>query len=115
MTEEFELPGMPFSERAARTREYVAIMREVWSKGAPRFSGNFVEIHFDLTPKPFHQPCPLILVRGESTSALKRVVEFGDGWHIGLIDLGPIKPEFVQLQQLMAVTGRAFLHLKSPR
>jgi alkanesulfonate monooxygenase SsuD/methylene tetrahydromethanopterin reductase-like flavin-dependent oxidoreductase (luciferase family) len=43
-TEEFELLGILFYERAALTREYVAIMKEVWSKDAPRFSGNFVEI-----------------------------------------------------------------------
>jgi probable F420-dependent oxidoreductase len=114
MAEEFRLLGIPFEERAARTREYVAVMKEVWSKDTPRFSGNFVQIEQDLhfAPKPLQRPHPPIWVGGETTPALKRVVEFGDGWHIGLIGLEAIKPKFAQLRALMAAAGRDFSQLE---
>src|SRR5262249_33556175 len=113
MAEEFRLLGIPFQERAARTREYVTVMKEVWSNETPRFSGNFVQIEQDLhfAPKPLQRPHPPIWVGGETTPALKRVVEFGDGWHIGLSGLEAIKPKVAQLRGLMAAAGRDFSQL----
>ncbi len=114
MAEEFELLGVPFAERAARTREYVAVMKEVWSKEAPSFSGKFVCIDRDLhfAPKPLQKPHPPIWVGGESPAALRRVVEFGDGWHIGPVSLEEIKPKLERLRQLMAAAGRDFAELE---
>src|SRR5262245_6459437 len=114
MAEEFRLRGIPFEERAARTREYVAVMKEVWSNETPRFAGHFVQIEHELhfAPKPLQRPHPPIWVGGESTPALKRVVEFGDGWHIGPIGLEEIKPKFAQLRELMAAAGRDFSQLE---
>jgi probable F420-dependent oxidoreductase len=114
MAEEFNLLGVPFTERAPRTREYIAVMKEVWSKDHPRFAGKFVHIEEDLhfAPKPLQQPHPPIWVGGESLPALKRVVEFGDGWHIGPISIEDVKPKFAQLQQLMTADGRDFSQLE---
>jgi probable F420-dependent oxidoreductase len=114
MAEEFHLLGIPFEERAARTREYIAVMKEVWTKENPRFAGKFVQIEQDLhfAPRPLQQPHPPIWVGGESLPALKRVVEFGQGWHIGPIALEEVKAKFAQLQQLMAAAGRDFSQLE---
>ncbi|MBI3300697.1 MAG: TIGR03619 family F420-dependent LLM class oxidoreductase [Deltaproteobacteria bacterium] len=114
MAEEFRLLGVPFEERAARTREYIAVMKEVWSKEAPRFAGKFIQIEQDLhfAPKPIQRPHPSIWVGGESLPALKRVVEFGDGWHIGPLSLEEIEPKLAQLRQLMAAAGREFSQLE---
>lgn len=114
MEEEFRLLGVPFSERAGRTREYVALMKEVWTKETPRFNGKFVRIDYDLyvAPKPLQKPHPPIWVGGESTPALKRVVEFGDGWHIGPVSLEEIKPRFAELRTLMDRAGRDYTKLE---
>ena len=40
MEEEFRLLGIPFNERAQRTREYIAVMKAVWTQENPRFDGN---------------------------------------------------------------------------
>ncbi|MBI3245115.1 MAG: TIGR03619 family F420-dependent LLM class oxidoreductase [Deltaproteobacteria bacterium] len=114
MEEEFRLLGVPFKERASRTCEYIAVMKEVWTKDAPRFSGQFVQIEKDLhfAPKPLQKPHPPIWVGGESTPALKRVAEFGDGWHIGPVELEDIKPKFDELRTLMAKAGRDFSQLE---
>ena len=114
MAEEFRLLGVPFEERAARTREYIAVIKEVWSQDTPRFAGKFVQIEQDLyfAPKPLQQPHPPIWVGGETTLALKRVVEFGDGWHIGPLGLEQLKPKFAQLRALMAAAGRDISQLE---
>ncbi len=110
MEEEFRLLDVPFTERATRTREYLAVMKEVWTKESPRFAGKFVQIDKDLhfAPRPVQQPHPPIWVGGESTPALKRVVEFGDGWHIGPVALEDVKPRFAELRTLMEKAGRDF-------
>jgi probable F420-dependent oxidoreductase len=114
LAEEFHLLGIPFAERVARTREYIAVMKEVWTKETPRFAGKFVQIERDLyfAPKPLQRPHPPIWVGGESLPALKRVVEFGQGWHIGPVALEEVKPRFTQLRQLMAEAGRDFSELE---
>ncbi len=114
MEEEFRLLGVPFKERAPRTREYIAVMKEVWTKEHPRFNGKFVRIEKDLhfAPRPMQKPHPPIWVGGESTPALKRVAAFGDGWHIGPIALEEVKPRFAELRTLMEKSGRDFAKLE---
>ncbi|MCS6926189.1 MAG: TIGR03619 family F420-dependent LLM class oxidoreductase [Candidatus Binatia bacterium] len=114
MAEEFRLLGIPFAERAARTREYIAVMQAVWTQKAPRFSGKFVQIEQDLhfAPKPLQHPHPPIWVGGESLPALKRVVEFGQGWHIGPVALEDVRPKFTLLRQLMEAARRDFSALE---
>lgn len=114
MAEEFRLLGIPFAERVARTREYIDVMKAVWTQSAPRFSGKFVQIEYDLhfAPKPLQQPHPPIWVGGESLPALKRVVEFGQGWHIGPVALEEVKPKFTVLRQLMETARREFSALE---
>src|SRR5215510_4107648 len=114
MEEEFRLLGVPFKERATRTREYIAVMKEVWSKESPRFNGKYVQIDKDLhfAPRPVQKPHQPISVGGESTPALKRVAEFGDGWHIGPVALEEVKPRFAELQTLMEKAGRDFSKLE---
>lgn len=114
MEEEFRLLGIPFSERAPRTREYLAVMKEVWTKESPRFNGKFVQIDQDLhfAPKPLQNPHPPIWIGGESTPALKRVVEFGEGWHLGPVALEEVKPRFAELRGLMEKAGKDFSKLE---
>ncbi len=114
MADEFELLGVPYKERAPRTREYIAVMKEVWTNDTPRFNGKFVQIKQDLhfAPKPTQKPHPPIWVGGESTPALKRVVEFGDGWHIGPLPLDDIRHRFDELHTLMDAAGRDFSELE---
>lgn len=114
MREEFALLGVPYTERAPRTREYLRVMQEVWTKDTPRFDGTYVQIDTDLhfAPKPVQQPHPAIWVGGESTPALKRVVEFGSGWHIGPVDIEEVRPRFEELRGLMAAAGRSYDELE---
>jgi len=81
MAEEFAALGVPFERRAARTREYVTIMRRLWNQEMASFAGEFVRFdNVRCFPKPL-RGAVAILVGGESRAALTRSAEYGDGWY----------------------------------
>ena len=114
LEEEFRLLKIPFKERAQRAREYIKVMRTLWTEEKPRFSGQFVELSEDVNvlPRPIQKPHPPIWVGGESLSALRRVVEFGNGWHIGLLTFEQIRPLLERLKELMEQAGRDYSQLE---
>ena len=44
LADEFEAAGMPFADRAARTREAIRLMRTLWSEDTPSFAGRFHQV-----------------------------------------------------------------------
>ena len=85
--EEFEALGVPFEDRAARTVEYLRIMKEVWTRPRVAFEGRFARIPASggVRPHPVQRPHIPIWIGGHSQAALRRAEEIGDGWHpIGL-------------------------------
>ena len=80
--EEFDALGVPFERRGARTDEYVAAIRALWSDDVASFDGEFVR--FDsvrVNPKPGRDRRVPIVVGGNSDAALRRVAGWGDGWY----------------------------------
>jgi probable F420-dependent oxidoreductase len=114
MEEEFELLGILFKERAQRTREYIAVMKALWTQENPRFDGKFIQLDRDVNmlPMPLQKPHPPIWVGGESMPAVRRVVEFGDGWHIALLTLEQITSLYEGLRIAMDKAGRDFAQLE---
>jgi probable F420-dependent oxidoreductase len=77
---EFAALGIPFERRGARTREYVEVMRKLWTEPRSSHSGEFVKFEGVLSyPKPMATNVP-VWFGGESPAALRRVTEYGDGW-----------------------------------
>lgn len=83
---EFQALGVPFSNRGKMTGEFISILKTLWTQENPSFKGkyfNFSDIKF--LPKPVQKPHPPIWVGGGSDKAIKRAVDYGDGWHpVGL-------------------------------
>jgi len=74
--------GSDFPHRWTQTAEHVAAMRELWSKPAASFHGQYV--NFDrivCNPKPAQQPGPPILIGSTDKNALKWVARWGDGYN----------------------------------
>ena len=61
---EFEALGLPWlehDERYRRSREFISILKGIWTQDNFSFKGEFYEINnFTLKPKPLQQPHPEI-------------------------------------------------------
>ena len=80
--QEFAALGVPFQERGARTDEYVAAMRALWNEERPSFHGRFVQFDaIQAMPRPVQDGGPPIVVGGASDAALRRSVEYAQGWY----------------------------------
>src|SRR5437773_11985450 len=80
LAEEFASLGVPFADRGARTDEYVAAMRTLWSQECASFHGRFV--NFDnvfCRPLPPERRIPII-VGGDTPAAARRAGRLGDGY-----------------------------------
>src|SRR5262245_14221139 len=79
--EEMAHHGTEFKTRWRVLRERVLAMKEIWTKEEAEFHGEFV--HFDRIwsyPKPVQKPHPPVLLGGEGSHTIRRVIEFCDGW-----------------------------------
>jgi probable F420-dependent oxidoreductase len=105
--EEFSALGIPFERRAQRTREYIDVMRQLWSEGVASHHGEFV--NFDNAgsfPKPPQGAKLPVIFGGESNPALRRVANYGDGWYGFNLDPEGAKERIAKLEQLLKERGR---------
>jgi probable F420-dependent oxidoreductase len=111
--DEFNAVGMSFKDRAARSRESIAMLKALWADETPQFSGrfhSFAPVGFN--PKPIQKPHPPIIFGGESRPALKRVAELGDGWFGFRYTPESLKPQLALLKELTEKAGRKFSQLE---
>ena len=71
---EFNMVGKNFASRTKTVKNQVEQMRKFWS-------GGYAKEGFVSEPLPTNKNGPQIIVGGQSPGALKRVADFGDGWH----------------------------------
>lgn len=107
LEDEFEAVGMPFRDRAARTREAVRMMKQLWTDDTPSFEGKFHRFApLGFNPKPVQKPHPPLILGGESAAALKRAAEVGDGW-IGVAHTPEtVRPVLAALREQATRVGR---------
>lgn len=80
LKEEFDILGVPFEERGARTDEYIRIIRACWTDGDIEFRGRFYSVSdARMGPRPVQAHVPT-WIGGNSMRALRRAVELGDCW-----------------------------------
>jgi probable F420-dependent oxidoreductase len=80
LKEEFDVIGVPFSERMDRTDEYVEALRALWSQDET-FSGKFTSFaNARSFPKPIQKPGIPIVVGGHTKAAARRAGRLGDGF-----------------------------------
>ena len=86
--QEFAALGVNFRERGARTDEYVAAMRSLWNDDKPSFKGRFVSFdNIQAMPRPAQEGGPPIIIGGASDAALKRTVDYAQGWYGFALDV----------------------------
>ncbi len=106
LREEFEALGIPFAGRAARTDEYVEVLRALWSSDAVSFSGEHVEFRdVSSNPKPVSGTIP-IFVGGHSPGAARRAGRLGDGFWPGRGEADEVGELFAIARQAAEDAGR---------
>jgi probable F420-dependent oxidoreductase len=72
--------GVALGERAARTDEYLDVLRALW-RHDEHHAGRFVTFDGVVQyPAPVQQPHPPVVVGGHARPALERAARAGDGW-----------------------------------
>ena len=107
LEEEFDAVGMSFKDRALRTREYLALMKELWSKESPEYHGKTISIEgCKFMPKPAQRPHPPIVFGGDTEPSLKRAAKLGDGWYGIAEDIDETAATIKRLREHERAAGR---------
>jgi probable F420-dependent oxidoreductase len=105
--EEMEHHGTPFKERWKVLRERVAAMKKIWTEDEASFDGTYVKFEPIWSwPKPVQKPHPPILLGGHGPLALKRVVDYCDGWTPIGVRTGDLAGDIAELHRLAREKGR---------
>ena len=99
--------GASLADRAARTDEYLAVMRHLWSEPARPFQGRFVSFgELIERPLPVQRPHPPIVVGGHSAAAYRRAVQAANGWYGWQLSLEETARALADLHQAAATHPR---------
>jgi probable F420-dependent oxidoreductase len=104
--EELENHGVAFEERWKVTRECVLAMKAIWTQKDAEFHGEFID--FDAVwsePKPVQKPHPPVLIGASTRIALRRVVDYAEGW-LPIAGTCDLDKRLAELQQLCDAAGR---------
>jgi probable F420-dependent oxidoreductase len=104
---ELRAMGVSMAERGARTDEYLAAMRTLWTEPAPSFQGRFVSFSGVFQrPPPVQRPHPPIVVGGHSAAALRRAVTTANGWYGVYLDVEQAAEALRRLREIAAGCDR---------
>jgi probable F420-dependent oxidoreductase len=104
--EELENHGVRFDDRWQVLRESILAMKEIWTKKDAEYHGKFVDFAPVWSePKPTQKPHPPILLGASTRVALRRVVEFADGW-MPIAGTCNLERRLAELTELCAERGR---------
>jgi probable F420-dependent oxidoreductase len=105
--EEMENHGTVFRTRWALLKERVQALKAIWTQDEASFDGEFV--HFEPIwswPKPVQRPHPPVILGAHGPKALRRVVDYCDGWIPIGMRAGDLKAEIAALHRLATEKGR---------
>lgn len=107
LREEFDVLGMPFDDRGPRSRDVIAAMRSLWTDQVSSYDGKHYSLpECRLYPKPVQATLP-IHVGGETSAALARAADLGQGWY-GFNRTPDQVPEALErLDRILAERGRS--------
>jgi alkanesulfonate monooxygenase SsuD/methylene tetrahydromethanopterin reductase-like flavin-dependent oxidoreductase (luciferase family) len=106
LREEFDALGVPFSRRAARMEEAVAVMRLLWSGRSVAHDGEFYRFDELRLALQVEHEIP-IWGGGASTTALRRAAVLFDGWASPILTLAQTRRVVAELTTLRTQSPRA--------
>jgi probable F420-dependent oxidoreductase len=113
LKEEFEALGVPWEDRAGRTRECLEVMQTLWCDELSSYDGKYYQFKAAYqNPKPVQKPHPPIIFGGESDAALKRVAEVGQGWYGFNLTADGLEERLGFLDGLLSGQGKSLSDIK---
>ena len=107
LEEEFEVLGIPFRERAARTEESVRALRSLWAPETSRFEGRFYRWGpVESYPKPVQPGGVPVVVGGHVEGAARRAARVGDGFFPARGELDLLARLFAAMRDECGKVGR---------
>jgi probable F420-dependent oxidoreductase len=107
LAEEFEAVGVGYAGRADRCRDYIEVMRSLWTEPLASYEGRFFSLPESWQdPKPLQQPYPPIHFGGNTSSALQRVADLGQGWIPWDLSPEQARQGIEELSELLAARSR---------
>lgn len=105
--QEYAATMTPFEHRGARMREYIQVIRTLWCDDLSKFDGAYYSLPECIQlPKPICKPHPPFYFGGESDAAMRRVVEFGQGWMPWGLSPKDLEPRVVKLEKMLIENRR---------
>ena len=97
--DEMEDHGTVYATRFKRVRESIEAMKEIWTKEAAEYHGEFVNFAPMIArPKPGQRPHPPIHVGGAFPHGARRAIRYGDGWiPTARGDVAEVLPKFREM------------------
>src|SRR5205807_3887426 len=116
LAEEYAAVAVPFDHRGDRCREYVEVMKRLWSDEVSAHKGRYYELPACRQyPKPAQRPHPPIHFGGESDAALRRVADLGQGWYTFNRLPDDVPERLAALGRLLEERGRSRSELEISR
>ena len=107
LREETQIMGGDFDHRWTQTRESILAMKELWTKPAAEFHGNYYDFPpVKSFPKPLQKPHPPVLLGGGAKNVLQRIVAWGDGWLPNRITPDELRTSRATLDRMAKDAGR---------
>ena len=104
MEPEFQALGVAKELRGKLSDETLRVIRHLFTREAEAYQGDLVKFPaFVFAPRP---ACPPIWVGGNGAAALRRTVEFGDGWH-PMLPAEKLKPALKDLKDQLRKAGKS--------
>jgi probable F420-dependent oxidoreductase len=112
LREESEILGVDFPHRWTQTKEFVAAMRQLWTKEEASFEGKYVKFPpLRCNPKPAQKAGPPVLLGSKDKNSLRWVARWGDGWCPLFLTPAQLKVELERLRKECEATGRDYKRL----
>lgn len=119
---EFDAIGAPFRDRGARTDDYIAAIKALWTMEKPAYQGRFASFaNVDAQPRPVQRPHPPIVTGGWTAAACTRAIASANGWYGYNMDVATAAGRLQDLRDTAARTprpaalGRLELSVTPPR
>jgi probable F420-dependent oxidoreductase len=105
MQEEYQIAGIEWTSRGARTEEMIAVLRKLWGGGSVEHHGRFVDF-----PPTFALPTPKrpipIFIGARAPNALRRAGRIADGWMGQTSTLDSIPAQIALINEGRRAAGR---------